>query len=961
MVADDKHNALPAGSTLYEGKYIIESTLGAGGFGITYRAKDGHLGRVVAIKELYPSGCDRDGNTVTLGGQYTQERWNKAVAAFLREARLLAGLDHPGIVSAYDHFEENNTAYMVMKLVEGYTLAQVVTREGVMPPKKALRYISKVGAALSVLHKRRVLHRDVKPNNIIVTRKNEPVLLDFGAAREFITEATETHTSIGTLGFSPPEQFHTKQPQGAYTDIYALAATCHYLLTGKSPRLAEPEDDARLTPTIRAALEHGLAFHAAERPKDIATFIAELNGRAKLPEAAPEGAMPVQTSPYTSPSRDKSEIPPLDAVTAHGENAEDYPETEVLSKPDSGGAGLSPSRQLIDVIEGSKLPPGRGDITLPTPGSVEQSSTEERRPVSIVRYPPPPPRYVPTSHTSPRQWQKDTDSKPATQPLLPPPPAFPARPAPAGPTPAYATPSTRPIRDKRRSSSCVAFPVVLLVAIAGLGVWWFLGRGGQPAEQLAAPTPTSTSTPSSVVTDTAPPTASPTSTQPLPSPTSDPFAISLLNHRDLVLSKYLEGTASRFLAYSPNGKYLATSEFEYNSTSSYQITVHTISAASATRQHLSGHSSYVNSVSFSPDGQTLASASDDGSVRLWDVVSGQTINIPLESSYEMATVTFSHDGQRLAASSTNGVVYLWNVSENATLPLGTITAPTPGSIELTATATFGTPTYGLTATTISVTQQVSYPVAFSPDGKTLASSSSDNLVRLWSIRDGKLLRTLRGNPGRVLILAYSPYDDNVLASGSQDGTVILWHIGDKEGSESSMALTGHRGPVYGVAFSPDGQILASGSGDSRVRLWRTDNGASLRTLTDSSYPIFGVAFAPDGRTLVAGAANDRIRIYGLRSNETPEPTSTPSFFTTATPATPTATATLTPAPDNAPPLDFPNGYKEYVVREGDTLSSIAEQELGDWERWRELRRQDGTGIGDVPDFRVGEILWIPNR
>jgi peptide/nickel transport system substrate-binding protein len=337
MQTSNREGALSTGSSLQSGKYTIQETLGAGGFGITYRATDELLGRAVAIKELYPQGCGREGNTITLGGHYTPERWDKAVAAFLREARLLANTDHPGIVTVYDYFRENNTAYMVMKYIKGTTLTERVAKGGVLPVEAVKRYAAEIGDALSVLHAQGVLHRDIKPSNIMLTAQDRPVLVDFGAAREFVTDRTGTYTSMGTLGFAPPEQFYTKLPQGPYTDIYGLAATCYYLLTGQSPNLADLEAASSLDPRIQAVLEHGLAISPGDRPQDVATFMAELEGSEEPPQ-----------QPYSNTSFSTTH----QAVDVIGVESEADDDT-LLLKPSVLPSELQPSKRLALGNEGA--------------------------------------------------------------------------------------------------------------------------------------------------------------------------------------------------------------------------------------------------------------------------------------------------------------------------------------------------------------------------------------------------------------------------------------------------------------------------------------------------------------------------------------------------------------------------------------------------------------------------------
>jgi serine/threonine protein kinase len=360
---DPKHNALPTESKLNGGRYVVQDTLGVGGFGITYRASDTRLKRSVAIKELYPDGCEREGSTITLGGRYTPARWADAVNRFLGEAQRLAAMRHPGIVEVHDFFEENNTAYMVMRFIEGLTLAERVKQRPALREEEVLRYAGEVGDALHALHKRGVLHRDVKPGNIILSTEDEdrPVLVDLGAAREVIPSDadsdTTSYTAIGTAGFRAPEQAVTHLRQGSYTDVYGLAATVFYLITGKLITRASTRDREKLSPNLQAALGHALSTRPKDRPQDMPTFIRELRGEIEPPGDAMEtwdelllrtfGSLPKSTE------KNKSTI---------GEDSYEYIEsTETAPKPidnDSHAGTLAPPSEDQNQPRQQSSPPG---------------------------------------------------------------------------------------------------------------------------------------------------------------------------------------------------------------------------------------------------------------------------------------------------------------------------------------------------------------------------------------------------------------------------------------------------------------------------------------------------------------------------------------------------------------------------------------------------------------------------
>jgi serine/threonine-protein kinase len=227
---------LSPGACLANGEYRIEQPLGQGGFGITYQGIDTRLNRAVAVKEFFPEGCWREGSTVVSAGRWNSDTYSSAKQKFLLEGQTLGQFNHPGIVQVFYYFEENNTAYMVMEYLKGQTLAELLKKkQGKLSEAKALEHITKVGEALEFLHQAQFLHRDIKPDNIMLLDDGRVVLIDFGAARDFNTTSTARHTTMLTPGYAPLEQYGRALKYGAFTDIYALASTLYHLLTGQAP------------------------------------------------------------------------------------------------------------------------------------------------------------------------------------------------------------------------------------------------------------------------------------------------------------------------------------------------------------------------------------------------------------------------------------------------------------------------------------------------------------------------------------------------------------------------------------------------------------------------------------------------------------------------------------------------------------------------------------------------------
>lgn len=281
---------LLSGALLNNGTFRIERVLGQGGFGITYLATDLNLQRYVAIKEFFPKDfCDRDETTshVTLGTKNTAEFVNRLKAKFLKEARNIAKFDHPNIIRIYAAFEENNTAYYVMEYIEGESLSAMVKRSGPLPEKRALGYIEKVGEALEYVHARKINHLDVKPANIMVRMSDDtPILIDFGLSKQYDSEGNQTSTMPPGFshGFAPMEQYNEGGVKGfsPQTDLYSLAATLYYILSGVVPLQATRRNDEELTfpdlipQKLVAAISKAMSPGRKGRHETVGKFINDL-------------------------------------------------------------------------------------------------------------------------------------------------------------------------------------------------------------------------------------------------------------------------------------------------------------------------------------------------------------------------------------------------------------------------------------------------------------------------------------------------------------------------------------------------------------------------------------------------------------------------------------------------------------------------------------------------------------
>ena len=296
---------------LQNGQYIIEKVIGGGGFGETYRAEDTEENRLVVIKTL-----NRE--------QQEKQDFIKRQKKFRKEALDLAKCYHPHIVQVYDTFLENGLQAIVMEHIDGDNLELYVdnyfNKNGFLSEAEALRYIDQIGQALECVHERKLLHRDVKPSNIILRQKTkEAVLIDFGLAREFQIGKIKTMTASKTEGYAPIEQYERRGDFGYYTDVYALAATLYTLLTVRVPIPSHyrAEDNVTLSPPQRynqnisnktnAAILKGMELEPVNRPQTIREFREMLGlvvpGSVNAPSVKNTQTTSIETQNQVSPIR----------------------------------------------------------------------------------------------------------------------------------------------------------------------------------------------------------------------------------------------------------------------------------------------------------------------------------------------------------------------------------------------------------------------------------------------------------------------------------------------------------------------------------------------------------------------------------------------------------------------------------------------------------------------------------
>ncbi len=303
---------LALGNALQGGKYRLDALLSQGGFGITYRATHTLLNQTIVLKTL--NATQHDSQQIAQIGQ-----------RFIHEAQRLAKFQHPHIVRVSDCFIEAGLPFIVMDYIPGQTLAALV-RSRPLSPAEAIHYIKQVGSALSLVHEHGLLHRDVKPDNIMLRQGTDSVvLIDFGIAREYTPGKVETNTGMLSAGYAPVEQYLPKHQWSPATDIYALAATLYALLAAKPPVASVLRDRIPLDslhemqpevwPELEEAVLTGMALDARDRPQSVRAWLELLE--EPLPKRSRSKVSAMTTSTVAVLPQTRPVIPATRPGTEH--------------------------------------------------------------------------------------------------------------------------------------------------------------------------------------------------------------------------------------------------------------------------------------------------------------------------------------------------------------------------------------------------------------------------------------------------------------------------------------------------------------------------------------------------------------------------------------------------------------------------------------------------------------------
>jgi len=829
-------------SPLLDGRYQIIEVIETGEFGLTYLAKDiRRPGEPQCfVKHLRP-------------GTSEPELINTTRRLFLKEAEVLEKLgQHDQIPQLFAFFEENEEFFLVESFVAGHSLSTEIVPGKPLTEEKVILLLKELLEILVFVHGQGVIHRDIKPGNLIRRYSdNKLVLIDFGSVKEIHIAQRQAPVTvrIGTMEYMPIEQFEYN-PQ-LNSDIYALGMIGIQAMTGLPaydlPKLRDLKNSQKgeiiwrhlavCSQGLADVLDNMVCYDFRERYQSAAEALADLRkigdrSKARIPKLTvyreevgrrtssrgditlvgrrilDELCVSLELLPEEAERIEDDVLNPYRKYREKGERYEQALQEAMQQEYPFSVATREELKRLQQVL----------GLTDEDASTIEELVVPKSlfsklyKAISTVLAGHRKSNRSPAESISPLNLQTNS----ATSPQI----NFNAK------TDLSVNSAAAIVQKETSKFNPYLIGATLAAILAAIGGIYGYLKWQEWQQQVAI----------------------------------ESQALNQIN------ALYQESNYEGCIGEIPK---IANTSSSYTSAQNLQNQCEAgLRWKNAKVKNFAQHSDAVGAVAFSPDGLMLASGSKDKTIQIWDLATGKSIRTFEGDSSTIWSVAFDSNGTRLVTGTGFWRVMLWDMKTGQSMSsldhaasVWSVAISHDGQLIASGSGDKTTKIWdavnGRLIHNLPDHTDFVYSVAFSPDDKTLVSASKDNKITIVDVATGRLLKTIDGHADQVRSVAISP-DGQTLVSGSYDESIKIWHL---ETGELIRSLKGHSDDIVSVAISPDGKFIASGSKDKTIKIWDLATGELLNTLTGHLDQVYVVTFSPDGKTIASGSKDNSIRLW----------------------------------------------------------------------------------------------------